>query len=588
MDIKLLFFSLIAILFYSNVKAESENIAPQATVTASSTFSKNYAASNVVDGIIGIEDKGEWACKGESAFWGFVKFPWIQLEWRDTKIINRIVLYDRATMNDYIASGKLVFSDGSVIWVDQIPNNGTAKAVTFPSKKIKWVKFVATDGNGVNLGFSEIEVFNAPEQYKDFTSWVDPYIETNRGRYFFFITGCRPFGMISASPHTRNKNQWGGGYVYNEDHIMGYGQIHDWSLSGLEIMPTPAGVDPTKGESAWQSLYSHDDEIVQPGYQRNFLRDHQTWVEQTSTDRVSYYRFTYTKNMDAQVITNLTGDIGGTSMTHAEVNKTSNSGFEGSFSDVNRLWGGPKDVKVFFVIEFDKPFKTLDGWNGKLLVKNLDNLKGDEIGVAPQYKVAAGEQLQMKIAISYTSIENARNNLKQECNGWDFESVKNDSHKVWNDWLGRIDVKGGSISQRIKLYTNLWHVLLGRHKNNDVSGDYPDRTGAVESQSNDGAFRIRTLPKGADGKPLFNMYNSDAFWLTQWNLNVLWGLAWPEVQDDMSAFLVRFADDGGLLPRGPVGGGDTFIMTSCPATNLIVSTFQKGLLKKPTPNMRLK
>ena len=37
---------------------------------------------------------------------------------------------------------------------------------------------------------------------------------------------------------------------------------------------------------------------------------------------------------------------------------------------------------------------------------------------------------------------------------------------------------------------------------------------------------------------------------------------------------------GGLLPRGPVGGGDTFIMTSCPATNLIVSTFQKGLLKK--------
>jgi len=580
MNFKSLIFSVLLALWCFSVKAEADNIAPQATVTASSSFSKDYSPANVIDGIIGIEDKGEWACLGETAFWGYVKFPWIQLSWKDTQLVNRIVLYDRPSRKEYIASGKLVFSDGSVVWVDQIPNNGMAKSISFSPRKIKWVKFIATDGDGKNLGFSEIEVFSAPEQFSDYVSWVDPYIETNRGRYFFFITGCRPFGMISAAPHTRNKNQWGGGYVYNEDHILGYGQIHDWSLSGLEIMPTPAGVDPTNGETDWQSLYSHDDEIVQPGYQRNLLRDHHTWVEQTSTNRVSFYRFTYTQNMNAQVITNLGGYIGGTTMTHAEVKQTGSASYEGSFSDVGRLWGGPKDVKVFFVVEFDKPFKTLNGWDGKKQFNDIQEIKGDNAGVAPQYEVKAGEQLQMKIAISYTSVANARNNLKQECAGWDFNSVRNDSRREWNNWLGKIDVKGGTTDQRKKFYTNLWHVLLGRHLNNDVSGDYADRTGLTEAKATDGAFKVKTLPKNADGKPKFGMYNSDAFWLTQWNLNILWGLGWPEVQDDMSAFMIQFADDGGLLPRGPVGGGDTFIMTSCPATNLIVSTYQKGLLKK--------
>jgi predicted alpha-1,2-mannosidase len=76
------------------------------------------------------------------------------------------------------------------------------------------------------------------------------------------------------------------------------------------------------------------------------------------------------------------------------------------------------------------------------------------------------------------------------------------------------------------------------------------------------------------------MYNSDAFWLTQWNLNILWGLAWPELLDEFSASLVQYADNGKLLPRGPCAGGYSYIMTGCPATNLIVSTYVKGLLTK--------
>src|SRR5690606_594057 len=120
---------------------------------------------------------------------------------------------------------------------NQIPADGVGKSIQFPTKTVQWIKFMAHDGTGRELGFSEVEVLEAPEQDSDFVSWVDPYIETNRGRYIFFITGSLPFGMASSAPMTRNKNQYGGGYNYNENEILGFEQIHAWMQSGVEIMP---------------------------------------------------------------------------------------------------------------------------------------------------------------------------------------------------------------------------------------------------------------------------------------------------------------------------------------------------------------
>lgn len=554
------------------------NIAPEATVTVSTTLDSNYAARYLTDGIIGVNGKGEWACAGDTTDWGYIRFPWVQLNWDAPRKINRILLFDRSNLHDHIAGGKLVFSDGSQLYVNQIANNGEGKEVLFPAKTVEWVKFVTTDGKGKDLGFSEIEVYPVPH---DYASWVDPYIETNRGRYFFFITGCRPFGMASAAPHTRNKNQNGGGYNYNEKEILGFGQIHDWMVSGIEIMPAPAGVNAAGGENAWKSRFSHQDEIVQPGYQRIYLQDHKTWVELTATDRVSFYKFRFTEDMNAQVITNLGGYLANSTMAGAVVKKINDQEFEGDFSSIKRYWGGPEDVRIFFVIRFDKPYRALNGWQGQKHFSDISTLKGDSMGISAMYDAKAGDVVQMKIAISYTSIENARKNLQAECTTWDFESVKNDSRKIWNDWLGKIRVEGGSDAEKTKFYTDLWHVLLGRHKINDVSGDYPDRTtGKRKGNFTDAVFRVKTVPKDKDGRLRYNMYNSDAFWLTQWNLNVLWGLAWPAVQDELSASMIQYADNGYLLPRGPSGGGYSYIMTSCPTSALLISTFMKNILTK--------
>lgn len=578
--------SLIVVLIFTALAslAGPGNIAPDATITASTSRGGQYEASNVADGIIHIKDIGEWACEGDTTDWGYIRFPWLQLDWKSPQKINRIVLYDRPVLKEHIATVKLLFSDGSMLWANEIPNNGAAKEIKFETKTVQWVKIVVWDATGRDLGFSEVEVFNSPEQFTDYVSLVDPYIETNRGRYFFFVTGNRPFGMVGAAPHTRNKNQGGGGYNYNEDHILGFGQIHCWMLSGVEVMPAAATVDPTKWEHAWKSRFSHAEEIVQPGYQRVYLQDPKTWVELTSTDRVSFYRYRYTENMEMQILTNLGGYLASTTMANAQVRKIDNSSFEGSLSSIKRYWGGPKDVKIFFVVQFDKPADHLNGWVGKKHFNDITEVRGDSLGISSAYKVKAGDVIQMKIGISYTSIENARKNLAAELPGWDFDLVRNESKRIWNYWLGKIKVEGGRADQRVKFYTDIWHALLGRHKINDVSGDYPDRTtGKREGNFTDAVFKVRTLPKNPDGSLRYNMYNSDAFWLSQWNLNILWGLAWPSVQDEMSASMLQYADNGGLLPRGPSGGGYSYIMTSCPTTNLIVSTYMKGMLTKADP-----
>lgn len=587
------------------IYAGPDNIAPQAKVSASTT-EEGFDVKAITDGVIRINGEGEWACEGETVFWGYIRYPWVQLDWDGEVNINKVVIYDRPSLDEHTAGGTLVFSDGSEIPVTAIPNDGSPKTVTFPAKKVRWVKFKVMDGLGYNLGLSEIEVFPAYDSYQNLVDWVDPFIETTRGRYFFFTPGARPFGMMAAAPITRNKNQYGGGYNYNTTEVLGFGNMHSWMMSGIQIMPTTGTIDPTLGEQNWKSSFSHEDELARPGYQRIYLEKYGTWVEYTGTRRSIIYKFKYAEDAEASILTNLGGYLGSTTMKGADVKKVGNTGFEGSFVSSGRLWGGPKDIKVFFVAEFDRPFDSFSGWSDGEITKEADRILGStkmtrkdsmdfgvvvqsywdcpSAGVSANYSVKAGDEVQMKVSISYTSVDNARENLRAESTHWDFDKYKEDSQEEWENILGRIQVKGGTDAQKVKLYTDLWHVLLGRKIINDVDGSYPDYTqGERDWKFTNAELKVRKLPMDKSGKAKFNMYNSDALWLTQWNENILWGLAWPEMLDDFTASLIQYARNGGLLPRGPNVGGYSYIMTGNPATNMLVCTYQKGLMTKVKP-----
>lgn len=412
--------------------------------------------------------------------------------------------------------------------------------------------------------------------------------------------------MISAAPLTRNINQGGGGYNYNSTTVLGFPQIHNWMISGLSFMPVCGNVDPRNDADGWKSSFSHDGEIAQPGYHRLYLDKYNIWVEQTVTDRVSFYRFTPTKDALMKVLVDLGGFISTSTMINAQVTKISDKEIAGSFDTAGRVWGGADKTKVYFVVQFDQPLSAMNSWCDKDFAENVDSMrgsgkliqvKGSSFLQSPTSGVEAvfgtrkaGEEVLLKASVSYVSIDNARENIAKECPQWDFAQTRNAARDTWNEWLGKIDVKGGEETRKIKFYTDLWHVLLGRHKIDDYNGQYPDYLTGGKYVGKETRIHIigpeyhtRCVDKDKDGNPKHHMYNSDALWLSQWNLNTLRGMAYPEVLDNFSASLIEYDRNGGLLPRGPSAGAYTFIMTGCPATSLITSAYQRGITLKWKP-----
>jgi putative alpha-1,2-mannosidase len=80
-----------------------------------------------------------------------------------------------------------------------------------------------------------------------------------RGRWFFFGTGKRPFGMVNVFPDTKNAGQAGGGYNYRFNEVLGFCHLHGWMTVGLDVMPTTNGAyelnkggnRPSAGRQKW-------------------------------------------------------------------------------------------------------------------------------------------------------------------------------------------------------------------------------------------------------------------------------------------------------------------------------------------------
>lgn len=411
----------------------------------------------------------------------------------------------------------------------------------------------------------------------DYVSLVDPYIMSARGRWFFFGTGKRPYGMVNVFPDTSNEGQGGGGYNWRFKEVLGFCHLHGWMTVGLDVMPTTQGnYELTKGK--WKSPFDRKNEIVQPGYHKTHLDKYNLDVEITSTERVGFHRYTIPDGGRSDIVFSLGGPNGSAIMRNGHITKTSATQLEGHYDRTNGRWNGPKRIRTFFVIQFDRPFTDFKNWSND---QYLDPVKGkfnDKSGLVVFDKLEKNAKLQMKVALSFTSIENARLNLKTECPHWDFDRIKSESQAVWNEYLGKIKVKGGTAKQRTKFYTDLWHVLMGRHKLNDVNGAIPDYTDGKGNNTTE--LKVRKLPMGPDGKAKHNYYNADAFWLTNFNLNLLWGMAYPHILEDFADSFLHLDKIGGNLPRGPNGGGYSYIMTGCPATPLITSAYNLGVLKR--------
>ena len=342
----------------------------------------------------------------------------------------------------------------------------------------------------------------------DLTSYVDPFIGTN---YFgnTFPGATLPFAMVQLSPDTYNDG-WShaAGYKWPDSSIMGFTHRHlsgvgMVALGDILVMPTvnsETQMEPGTREdpdAGYRSRFSHDKEIAEPGYYCVCLEDYDVKAELTVTKRVGLHRYTFPETKDAHIIFDMGHILGKQSddPSHIEIlNDTTIQGYKTS----------PQGT-LYFVAVFSEPFTSYGTWNKEYKKPELKGgvfnpyksaETGVKVGAFLDYSTKAGEDIMVKVALSTVDIEGAKKNLAAELPGWDFDKVRKDALKTWNEQLKKIRIKGGTKAQKRVFYTAMYHSLLAQQIGNDVDGKYYGMDGKIH------------VAKGYDFFPTFSAWDT--------------------------------------------------------------------------------
>lgn len=393
--------------------------------------------------------------------------------------------------------------------------------------------------------------------HMQYIQYVDPFLGSVHCRWFFLTPASVPMGMAKLAPHTNahygNQGGWEPvGYDYRHTSIEGFGHFHEFQIGGLVIMPIVGELKTSPGDikdvsSGYRSTFKKESEIAQPGYYKVFLDDYEILSELTATERVGFHRYQFPSTTKAKIIFDIGRQQGESGpVKESSIQYCENGEIEGSIISnpvyVQNYHPGC-DVRMYFVISLSK---HPDSWG---IFKENSVHHGDRKaeknagGLYLNFDTQNDSIIELKAGLSFTSIDNARENLYKEGKRLEFDQAKAKALSKWNKMLGRIEVSGGSDADLIKFYTGLYHTLLGRGISNDVNGSYPLPCG-----------EIGQAPLDENGNPEYNIYNSDATWGSFWNIQQVWALAYPEIFSDYIKSHLKLYEDYSWLPDGIAAG----------------------------------
>lgn len=410
-------------------------------------------------------------------------------------------------------------------------------------------------------------------QKKDPIDYVDPLIGTSNSRWMLFPGATMPNGMVKLSPDNQG-NVWQGGYEYSIGSIHGFSHIHGWTMAGLLTMPTNGDLtlkpgrpdDPFKGAGAgYHSRFNHSQEWASPGYYAVYLIDSKIKVELTATERTGVQRYSLPPDSTNRVMIQL--DMPAEykyEVKDAVITKISNTEIHGYAKSHS---AGFNDYTLYFVMEFNKPFKEFHGYKNQKETFDPREVSGNkEIGAYVTFPTSTKEQILIRTGISFVNLQQARLNLQTELKNfdWNFDALVKHNRDIWNNLLKTVIVEGDSEEDKTKFYTNFYRSFTGKMIMSDVNGKYTDTN-----------EKIQQLPVHRKA-----MIGGDAYWNTFWNLNLLWTLTSPQIVEELIGTQLEMYEKSGWLSKGPAGIEYSGIMEGSHEMALITSAYLKGIMKK--------
>lgn len=412
--------------------------------------------------------------------------------------------------------------------------------------------------------------------------YVEPRIGTAHCRYFHFAPGALPFGMAKPGPSTNghygNADGWQAtGYDYRDQSIESFPCTHEFQVGGISVMATTGRLVTVPGDTTeagiaagYRSHFSHDDEVATAGYYSVLLRDYGIRAEMTATERVAMQRYTFPKSKESHLIFDIGNRMGESgAVKDAQVRLLDDGTIEGyvvTLPEYVKAYQPGATVSIYFSAAVDKRVKRAGTFNHAIINnKNAREATGEGAGAYLTFATREGEQVTVKVGISYTSVENARQNRVTEAQTLTFDQAKEQAAQQWEEMLGRITVETPHREDKVKFYTGLYHALLGRGVCSDVSGDYPKHDGTV------GRLPMR------DGHPAFRLYNTDAMWGAQWGLTQLWIMAYPDHLSEYISSHLQVYKDCGWLADGLACSRFVSGVGTNQLSNMMVAAYMAGI-----------
>jgi predicted alpha-1,2-mannosidase len=370
-----------------------------------------------------------------------------------------------------------------------------------------------------------------------------------------------PFGMIKPGPDmTFGERDYNAGWN-DQGPIRGFSQTHVSGTGGgakygnILIQPTTGPAAPfdvaseRAGERAAAGLYAVTLERWHVG------------VEITAACRSALYRFSYPAGQQANLIVNVsallrsgfrTGET--QSLVASTVQVLSPTELAGS-TTVKGGWNKQTTpYTVYFAASLDTPAQNSSVWTGFKREQGGSKAEGgpnQPVGAWMSFGSGPAHPVQMKIAISFISIEQARKSLAAEIPGFDFAAVRAQNQAAWDQALGKIEISENSEEQKKIFYTALYHAML-----------MPvDRTGEN--------------PLWQSAEPSYDDFY--AIWDTFRSSSPLLTLIAPERQTAIVRSLIDIYRHDGYLPDARAGNFNGRTQGGSNAEFLLTDAYLKGL-----------
>jgi predicted alpha-1,2-mannosidase len=296
-------------------------------------------------------------------------------------------------------------------------------------------------------------------------------------------------------------------------------------VSGFSIRALPryatkplSGIMATIGEAQissekYASFFDHDFEVVTPYFSSLLLEDYNIEASMTVTSHTSFYKFKFPESKKANILIN----------NNAQIKITGENTIE-SIEQVDTV------QKAYYYAKFSKPISSYITWNDSVQSAQ-DEQTGTRIGALVSFSTKQNEEVLVKIGVSFIDMEQAKKNMENEIPDWNFEQVKNQARKIWNNALSKIKIEGGTEKERTIFYSALYRVMLASQ--------------AIDLTEQGRYFsRFDKTVHNSDGHPFYRLGSN---WGSHHSLFPLYLLLEPEKQNDYMRTYVRMQEQGGWL-----------------------------------------